>query len=773
MADREKLDKVLQSNRTFFVLLLLMISASITIGGFLTEGGSIPHGLDLEVAKLILGIFSVINIVMYGIVTKKNQTFSFAVLMLAGVMLEHRDNLFVINNRINISFLGFYMMFFLIYAYILISQKDANEHRFMDYDIFLVMGILIVIGYFLILQYIMVEPVFLRGRFVPILELVKLLSIPVFAIYAYNRILFKGDLVNFAVYLGALVYTASMLGYSAFYQLIDYRFLLGAQILETLSFSIYLVFVPLEVVRQVREKEKTIKKSEQVKNNLYMFFRSAEHSENIVVFVNAEHEVIYSNSAYRNLMQDKGKELIPEFKDSLVEHQEDIRSKKYYSYSHAIPLNGNLFIFDVDVVLVEQNGEEIYAMTARDVTVLKIIQDSLELSEKKYRNFFNLIPDFLFLYDIGEQRVIEANQAVYENFPVDQEAFDLSRPESRFLGFSDTDIEAMAMEAEEEERFHTETLRIIGKDGDSIVVEPNIVMVEGEKGARQVLVFLRNMTKSVKLQALEKEHEANLRKLFVAKEQEKLMNEFFANISHELRTPINIILSALDLISINNYNPRKTKQYSKIIKHNSFRLLKIVNNILDSTKMDAGYYKISLKNVDIISFTENVVTSVLDFAENKGLSVVFDTDFEEHIIAFDPESLEKVILNLLSNAFKFTPEGGSILTTVSQEEGNILIRVEDNGIGIPGESMDIIFDRFIQVNKSTTRDHEGTGIGLSIVKKLMELMGGQVKVESTLGKGTAFTLSLLDRIVREEDREDLSKQFDKPVTRVEVEFSDI
>ena len=149
---------------------------------------------------------------------------------------------------------------------------------------------------------------------------------------------------------------------------------------------------------------------------------------------------------------------------------------------------------------------------------------------------------------------------------------------------------------------------------------------------------------------------------------------------------------------------------------------------------------------------------------------------EEHITSFDKESLERVILNLLSNAIKFTQPGGKIFVNLRIDEENrmILLDVEDNGIGIPQDNVDKIFDRFIQVNKSTTRDNEGTGIGLSIVKKLMNLMGGDCTVRSELNVGTTFTLNLREGTTGEPLEILPNKEYyNKTQKRVEIEFSDL
>lgn len=388
-----------------------------------------------------------------------------------------------------------------------------------------------------------------------------------------------------------------------------------------------------------------------------------------------------------------------------------------------------------------------------------------------------MIPDYIFLFDIKRGRVIEANDMVYEEFQIQLDDVNSDDGiDSSFMGFKFSELKIIGEKINSGESLQMENIILKNAKGEDVYLEVNFRLIIYDNHKKQMLVFLRNLTNSIKLNELQIENEANIRKLYIAKENEKMFNEFFANMSHELRTPINVILSALDMIELNEYKPEKTMKYAALIRHNSFRLTRIVSNILDITKVDSGFYNLNMKNDDIVSFTEDIVMSIVNYAENKGISVVFDTEVEEHLLAFDKESLERVLLNLLSNAIKFTHAGGNIFVNLSVDEERevVLIDVEDNGIGIPKDNLDKIFDRFIQVNKSTTRDNEGTGIGLSIVKKLMNLMGGDCTVTSTLNVGTTFTVTLKDVVVDEVPEILPAKELrSNTIKRVEIEFSDL
>jgi len=262
---------------------------------------------------------------------------------------------------------------------------------------------------------------------------------------------------------------------------------------------------------------------------------------------------------------------------------------------------------------------------------------------------------------------------------------------------------------------------------------------------------------------------------------ESLKTEFFSNISHELRTPLNVILCTLQLLesySNGNYTKDKEisfKKYINIMKQNSLRQLRLVNNLLDITKLDSGFLELNLMNCNIINVVESVAMSVAEYIKNNSIKLIFDTDIEEAITACDPEKIERIILNLISNSIKFTKEGGSIYVNIYDKGESIIISIKDTGIGIPKEKLDIIFDRFRQVDKSLTRTSEGTGIGLSIVKSLVELHNGKISVSSEYGKGSEFIIELPITVLPDEKviHRAIEAESQERIDKINVEFSDI
>ncbi|WP_236896478.1 PAS domain S-box protein [Clostridium beijerinckii] len=275
-----------------------------------------------------------------------------------------------------------------------------------------------------------------------------------------------------------------------------------------------------------------------------------------------------------------------------------------------------------------------------------------------------------------------------------------------------------------------------------------------------------------KLLAVEREKNEGLEQAM------EMKDEFLSFISHEFRTPLNVINTAIQTLNLvySNQMTEKIKTYMGTIKQNTNRQLRLVNNILDITRVNAGRITINKKNIDIVFLTKAITESVYEFASKKGVRLTFVSKLTKKIIGIDDEKYERIILNLLSNAIKFTPAGKSIIVNLHSAKTNICIEVKDNGIGIPKNKIDVIFERFGQVESSLSRQAEGTGIGLSLVKRFVEALGGSVTVKSNLGKGATFKILLPNEKVIEEKNEkpmiDLMTD-NRLVQTTNIEFSDI
>ena len=227
-------------------------------------------------------------------------------------------------------------------------------------------------------------------------------------------------------------------------------------------------------------------------------------------------------------------------------------------------------------------------------------------------------------------------------------------------------------------------------------------------------------------------------------ELDKAKSRFFTNISHEFRTPLTIISGMAGQI-MDNPKAWATKG-GRMIKQNSSNLLNLVNQILDLRKLEAKEFQLNMVQGDVVKYLHYLTQSYEQYAQSKGLHLHFLSAIETLVMDYDPEKLLRIISNLLSNAVKYTPDKGNVYFHLNHSVINgqafLQLRVEDTGTGIAAEQLDNIFDRFYQVDDSTTRKVEGTGIGLALTKEMVHLMNGSIDVNSTPGKGTTFSVLL-------------------------------
>lgn len=202
--------------------------------------------------------------------------------------------------------------------------------------------------------------------------------------------------------------------------------------------------------------------------------------------------------------------------------------------------------------------------------------------------------------------------------------------------------------------------------------------------------------------------------------------------------------------------------------------MRLINNIVDSSKIKSGFLKLNLSNKNVVEIVENIVQSISQYVKGKGINIIFDTNTEEKIIACDVSKIERIILNLISNAVKFSNSENNIYVNLLDKNDAVEISVIDNGIGIDKKHLDKIFDRFYQVDKSLSRNAEGCGIGLSLVKSFVEMHDGRISVDSEVGKGTIFKIELPSRTIEEDEISiDKVKPIDNKIEIINLEFSDV
>jgi len=387
--------------------------------------------------------------------------------------------------------------------------------------------------------------------------------------------------------------------------------------------------------------------------------------------------------------------------------------------------------------------------------LLSYYQRMLGESEESFRKLLEVLPDGIVVNIKGEN--VYMNPAVGKIFRTQD-----GNAIKEYLNQLDTAIPNGSDKGYYEKEFTTPKGCVI-----HLEITPILFLY---KGVEVVLNVIRDVTARKRIKQIQY--------------NDRLRTDFFANLSHEFRTPLNVILGTLQLLSlflknsVASENAGNIQKYIGIMRQNCNRLLRLVNNLIDITKIDAGFLELKMKNYDIVSLVENISMSVADYIHNKGLSFQFDTDTEELIIACDADQIERVILNLLSNAIKFTPQGGSIFVNLHDGGDWVQISVKDTGIGIPKEEQASIFERFKQANRSLSRDHTGSGIGLSLIKSIIEMHQGRISLTSEVNQGSTFTVELPVRRVEEKGQEQMMMELvsdgkQSYAERIHIEFSDI
>lgn len=448
-------------------------------------------------------------------------------------------------------------------------------------------------------------------------------------------------------------------------------------------------------------------------------------------------------------------------KSFIESHEESVRNKEKYSkkicnfFNVCYSIGRYLFYDEDDIITIFGICEE--------VSDIRKEKEKIENTKKMMEIIKDAIPDNIYYRDING-RYLECNNSFLD---------DLGLKREEVIGKNNNEISKL------------EHLADIYKITDDEVINCR------EKRVYEEELIIDNKAKYVEtIKTPLFDHYNNIigiigisRDISHRKEMEeeidRLRLEFFANLSHELRTPINLIFSALQLVRLKEkdtlQNNEMLDRYLRIINQNGNRLLKLVNNLIDLTKIDCGYFEYKPQNEDIVSFVEDICMSVADFSKQNDIDLIFDTNIEEMVMAFDPEKLERIMLNLLSNSIKYNQKPGLIEINLKYYDDIFEIRVKDTGIGIPEDKKNDVFDKFKQLDNRLRKVSEGSGIGLSLAKSLVEIQGGTINVESKLGVGSEFIVKLPLKVVDNDEHDFIyeRKINSELVERVNIEFSDI
>lgn len=278
--------------------------------------------------------------------------------------------------------------------------------------------------------------------------------------------------------------------------------------------------------------------------------------------------------------------------------------------------------------------------------------------------------------------------------------------------------------------------------------------------------IIKNMEDKIKLAKIKEELEYN-------KTKEEIKDQVLANISHDFKTPINVIYSTVQMqdLNIKNRNYGNLLEFNNIIKQNCNRMIRLTNNFIDSIKLESDIINVNLKYVNIVNLVEEITLSVLNYAEDKNIELVFDTEQEEIYSLIDTDLMEKIMLNILSNSIKYNKKNGHIDVNIKDTEQLIIISIKDTGVGIPKEKLKNIFERFERADRSTIKTSEGSGIGLSIVKQMVEALNGTIDISSVENKGTIVKIILQKDNSKDLEVTDFS--IDHLSEKVKLELSDI
>ncbi|TGL58982.1 hybrid sensor histidine kinase/response regulator [Leptospira sarikeiensis] len=274
------------------------------------------------------------------------------------------------------------------------------------------------------------------------------------------------------------------------------------------------------------------------------------------------------------------------------------------------------------------------------------------------------------------------------------------------------------------------------------ITEFVLLKQKGEKQS-EMTEALRSKTEEMETEIIRRSQELQEANKSL-RDSEKIKSEFFANVSHELRTPLSLILAPVESILSDKSKNLSSNQAQMLetVHNNSVRLLQMVNSLLDFSKFEAGKMKVELEPINVSNLIRLILKDFEPSALEKSIRIQTDLPSSDLNILIDRYLFERIIFNLLSNALKFTPEGGNIFVILSFSEGILRLVVKDSGIGISEEDQKIIFKKFQQAEGSSTRRYGGTGLGLAMVKEFSELLNGSVHLESKVGAGSSFAVDI-------------------------------
>ena len=432
------------------------------------------------------------------------------------------------------------------------------------------------------------------------------------------------------------------------------------------------------------------------------------------------------------------------FREKFLSNIQLVISRKEEKVINKIELiNGR--IVELVTTNIKLNDEDLLISIVIDITELENTIMNIEQSEKTYKLLLQTLPEGIVIVNPTTKKHIYRNEASIRML--------------KTIGLEKLN-ESIKTYLKEENygNFRRFTIDKLNN------VDISLAIVKREEEGSLIVVF-RMLDCEFKSTQLEKE-------LNRIKEKNKFKTEFLSNVAYGIKKPINKIFETNNNLIENKgkYNSENINNHTRLVKQNCYRLIRLLSNVEYVSRIDNGTCTLELRKCDIVKLVENIVKISKTYTDKKGIDISFKSEVNKKILSLDIDKVEKIILNILSNAIKFTDTGGKIDINLYMHNEQVCISIKDTGIGIPKDKTEVIFENFEQLDTTLSRGCEGTGMGLSVVKKLANLNNIKINVESELNKGSEFIITLPNNIVSKNIK--LQDKFAQD-EKIDIEFSDI
>ena len=360
---------------------------------------------------------------------------------------------------------------------------------------------------------------------------------------------------------------------------------------------------------------------------------------------------------------------------------------------------------------------------------LELSHARIKRNEDRYKNFFDNIQVPLVLVSKDKKRILFANKLFLDLIGVTNLKEVMNK---KIFSFFD-DYETLNKPENEDSNEYLRCSREV--NGEKLALDVSII--HSSDKPKELIMTIEDVTQKVRVEQL-REMVQN-RSL-----EEKIKTNFLSNISHDLKTPINVIFSLAQLIPMfsESKNIDQIKKYYKIAKQNCVSLTRFTNNLIDGSKINSDYLSAHPIKCNIVEVVEDVVTGLVEYAKHKDIDIIFDTDEEEIYLMVDPEFIERIIINLISNSIKFIDKKGKIEVNVLSSDTDVKVIVKDNGMGMKESFIEKSFSRYLMGDNNDEIEDKGTGIGLFVVKKMVEELNGDINISSVINEGTTIVIIL-------------------------------